>query len=200
MSARDDLLAIPDELLRKGRICQAALVHMDFLGGAKRWWTGYGALEAGGFEWQGTGDIIGVSGVDTAFDLSAREVTFDLSATPEMTALALDAKDRVRDRPVTVFCQLFAHDDIDLDGQEIIYGQPIGSPFSLFTGTMQRMPWSASGPSQRTIQLQCEGLFFRKNSPPRGRWTSPDQQARYPGDLGFERVTVYENGFKPRWR
>lgn len=30
MSVRDDLLAIPNELLRSGRIAQAALVHMDF--------------------------------------------------------------------------------------------------------------------------------------------------------------------------
>lgn len=201
MGAREDLLAIPDEALRTGRVGQAALVFMDFRDGAKRWWTGFGDLDAGGFRWQGLGDLIGLSRIDTAYDLSAKPMTFTLACTPELLALALNAKSRVRDRTVTVSAQLFAMEataGFTAGGGEILRGQPLGSPFVMFSGTMQRMPYKISGPSERTLTLEAEGLFFRRNAPPRGRWTDADQKARYPGDLGLERLPLYTN-YETRW-
>lgn len=195
MGAREDLLAIPDEVLRSGRIGQAALVHMDFLDAPKRWWTGFGDLQVAGQTWQGLGDLITISPISTSYQPSAEQVTFEVAATPEMLALALAAKSRVRDRDVTVYLQLFALTD---DAGEA--GQPIGSPISLFTGTMQNMPWSAHGPTQRTIRIEAEGLFFRRNMAPRGRWTDADQKARHPGDRGLERLPLYANEYNVRWR
>ena len=78
-------------------------------------------------------------------------------------------------------------------------GQPLGSPFVMFSGTMQRMPWKATA-TERTLTVEAEGLFFRRNAPPRGRWTDADQKARYPGDRGFERMPIYANGYESRWR
>ncbi|MDP0929004.1 hypothetical protein Q0601_17605 [Paracoccus onubensis] len=200
MAARDDLLAIPDEFLRSGRVGQAALVFMDFLDAPKRWWSGYGDLPAGGFIWQGLGDLISISPIRTSYSISAEQVTFELAATPEILALTLAAKSRVRDRAVTVYDQLFAMEDVSIDSSEIQRGQPIGSPFSMFSGTMQRMPWSANGPSERTIRLEAEGLFFRRNAAPRGRWSDADQKSRYPGDRGLERLPIYANDYETRWR
>ena len=190
MGIREDLLAIPDDVLRSGQIGQAALVWMDFAGGAKRWWTGFGDLDAGGHRWQGVGDLISISPISTAYDLSAEPMTFTLACTPELLALAINAKARVRDRTVMVSLQLF-----DMDTKQVL-----GSPFVMFSGTMQRMPWKASGPTERTLTVEAEGLFFRRNAPPRGRWTDADQKARYPGDRGFERMPIYANGFESRWR
>jgi len=195
MGAREDLLAIPDELLRSGRIGQAVLVFMDFEGSPKRWWSGFGDLEVGGYIWQGLGDLITISPISTSYQPSASQVTFEVAATPEMLALALAAKSRVRDRDVTVFLQLFALTD---DAGEA--GQPIGSPVALFTGTMQKMPWSASGSTQRSIRIECEGLFFRRNMAPRGRLTDADQKARHPGDRGLERLPLYAGDYNTRWR
>ena len=48
--------------------------------------------------------------------------------------------------------------------------------------------------------IEAEGLFFRRNSPPRGRWTDADQKARYPGDRGLERLPLYANGYETSWR
>ena len=183
MGARDDLLAIPDEVLRNGQIGQAALVFMDFRDTPRRWWAGFGDLDAGGHRWQGLGDLIDISPIETAYDLSATQVTFSLACTPDLLALALDAKARVRDRAVTVSLQLFEMDT----------KQTLGSPFVLFSGTMMGMPWSATGPDQRTLTVEAEGLFFRRNAPPRGRWTDSDQKARYPGDRGLERLPIYVN-------
>lgn len=199
MGAREDLLAIPDEMLRSGRIGQAILVHMDFSDSPKRWWSGFGDMSVGGYTWQGLGDLITISPISTSYQISAEQVTFQVAATPEMLALALSAKDRVRDRAVTVYLQLFAMDDVTVDGSGIASGQPVGSPMALYSGTMQRMPWSATGSTQRTISVECEGNFFRRNSPPRGRWTDADQKARYPGDKGLERLPIYVN-YETKWR
>ncbi|MFH5773600.1 hypothetical protein ACHFJ0_05060 [Paracoccus sp. NGMCC 1.201697] len=200
MGAREDLLAIPDEVLRSGRIGQAVLVFMDFLDSPQRWWSGFGDMEAGGHTWQGLGDLITISPISSTYQVSAEQVTFDVATTPEMLALALDAKARVRDRSVTVYLQLFAMDDVEVSDDEIRYGQPIGSPMSLYSGTMQRMPWSATGSNQRTIRIEAEGNFFRRNMAPRGRWTDADQKARYPGDKGLERMALYAGGYESRWR
>ena len=197
MGARDDLLAVPDEVLRTGKVGQAALVFMDFRDAPKRWWTGFGDLDAGGYRWQGLGDLIGISEIETSYDLSAQTVTFTVAATQEMLANAIAAKTRVRDRTVTVSMQLFAVEARDGETQR---NQPLGSPFVLFSGTMQRMPWAARGPNERTIRIEAEGLFFRRNAPPQGLWTDADQKSRYPGDKGLERLPLYAGGgYAPRW-
>lgn len=202
MGVRDDLLAIPDEVLRTGRIGQAALVWMDFAGGAKRWWTGFGDLQTAGHTWQGVGDLIGISPIETNYGLSAKPMTFTLACTPEMLAKAINAKAQVRDRVVMVYNQLFAVEamaSFTPGGGEILRGQPLGPPFVMFSGTMQRMPWRATA-NERTLTLEAEGLFFRRNAPPRGRWTDADQKARWPGDQGLERLPIYVNGYETRWR
>ena len=200
MPARDDLIAIPDELLRNGNIGQAALVFMDFRDSPQRWWTGFGDLNVAGQLWRGLGDLISISEIETSYQVSAQQVSFEVAATQEMLALALDAKNRVRDRAVTVYLQLFAMEDVEVAGSDILSGQPIGSPIALFNGTMQRMPWSADGPDQRKITIEAEGLFFRRNAPPRGRWTDADQKARYPGDRGLERLPLYSSAYETTWR
>lgn len=202
MGVREDLLAIPDDVLRTGRIAQAALVWMDFTGGAKRWWTGFGDLDVAGHRWQGLGDLIGISPIETSYDLSAQPLTFSLACTPEMLAMAINAKQQVRDRTVMVYCQLFAVEAMAAftsGGGEIQRGQPLGSPWVMFSGTMQRMPWRATA-TERTLTLEAEGLFFRRNAPPRGRWTDADQKARWPGDRGLERLPIYTQGYETRWR
>ena len=202
MAARDDLLAIPDDVLRSGQIAQAVLVHMDFQGAPKRWWSGFGDLEVAGQTWQGLGDLISISPISSTYQVSAEQVTFELAATPEILGLALAAKARVRERAVTIYLQMFANVRMAAftpGGGEILTGDPIGSPMALYSGLMMRMPWSASGSTERRIRLECEGLFFRRNAPPRGRWTDSDQKARYPGDRGFERLPIYVN-YETRWQ
>lgn len=203
MPARNDLIAIPDEVLRDGSIGQAVLVFMDFRDGPKRWWTGFGDLDVGGHRWQGVGDLVSIGKISTAYQVSAKQVTFKVAATPEMFALALNAKARVRDRAVTVYLQLFSNirqAAFTAGGGELMAGDPVGSPISLFNGTMQRMPWSAEGPAKREISIEAEGLFFRRNAPPRGRWTDADQQAFFAGDRAFERLPLYANGYEVGWR
>ena len=203
MGAREDLLAIPDEMLRDGRIGQELLVFMDFRDNPKRWWTGFGALDVAGHRWMGVGDLIDISPIETSYSVSAEQVTFQMAATRDLVELSLASRDRVRDRSVRVYLQYFLLDEDFLYGPDqvlVTSGQPIASPMSLFSGTMQGMPWEMTGTTQRSISLECEGLFFRRNSAARGRWTDPDQKARYPNDRGLERLPIYAGGYETGWR
>lgn len=194
MGARDDLLAIPDALLRQGHIGEAALVFMDFGTGAKRWWTGFGDLDHAGYIWQGTGDLITIGDIAAAKDMEAEALRFGMTATAEMLALVQAAETAVRGRAVQVFSQMFSVSPTD--GTEP--WQPLGPPMALFTGTMEQMTYMASRATGRQITLTCESWFVRRNAPPRGQWSDLDQRGIYPGDRGLERVPLYED-YTVRW-
>mgnify|MGYP000078226926 CR=1 FL=1 len=194
MGARDDLLAIPDAVLRDGTIAEAVLCWMDFATGAKRWWAGFGPLTHAGHDWEGVGDLISISDLTTDYQMSADPVTFTLAATAEMMILARNSRSAVTGRQVVVYSQLFATTAYEGVGP----WQPLAQPMPLFVGTMGPMTYDADGPAQRRITLQCEGFFARRNAPPRGLWTDRDQQARYPGDQGLERVGIYTD-YETRW-
>jgi hypothetical protein len=194
MGARDDLLAIPDELLRNGSIAEAVLCWMDFSTGAKRWWAGFGDLQHAGHLWLGTGDAFELSELTSDYQMSAAPVTVSLAATAEMILLTKNSKTAVTGRQIIVYSQLFATTQIDAVGP----WQPLGSPMALFTGTMAALTYSAQGPQSKMISLQCEGLWTRRNAPPRGLLTDRDQQARHAGDKGLERVGIYTN-HQTRW-
>lgn len=195
MGAREDLLAIPDEELRNGSIAEAVLCWMDFGSGAKRWWAGFGQLDHAGHTWLGIGDLFGISDLTTDYAISANAVTFSLTATPEMLALAKASKSQVKGRAVVVYSQLFS-----TLAQDPAVGpwQPKGSPMALFSGVMGPMTREKNGPSDRRLSLQCEGIWTRRGAPPRGLLTDRDQQARHPNDKGLERVAMYTD-YKPRW-
>jgi hypothetical protein len=126
--------------------------------------------------------------------MSADPVTFTLAATAEMMALCRNAKARVTGRQVVVYSQLFA----TVQMGDVGPWQPLGQPMPLFVGTMGPMSYEADASNSRQITLQCEGLWARRNAPPRGLLTDRDQQARHPGDKGLERVALYTS-YEVRW-
>lgn len=194
MGARDDLLAIPDDLLRNGSIAEAVLVWMDFATGAKRWWAGFGPLDHAGHIWEGVGDVISISDLTADYQMSASPITFSLAATADILTLVRNSKAAVTGRQVVVYSQLFA----TVRQNDVGPWQPLAQPMPLFVGTMGPMTYGADGPVQCQVTLQCEGFFARRNAPPRGLWTDADQKARAPGDKGLERVGIYTD-YETRW-
>lgn len=194
MGARDDLLAIPDDLLRNGSIAEAVLCWMDFSTGAKRWWAGFGPLVWAGHEWLGTGDVFEISALTSDYQMSAEPLTISLAATPEMVLLAKNSKTAVSNRTIVVYSQLFATTQIGAVGP----WQPLIPPVALFSGTMSGLTFAADGAQSRMISLNAEGLLTRRNAPPRGLLTDSDQQARHAGDKGLERVSLYTQ-YETRW-
>jgi hypothetical protein len=187
-------LAIPDELLRNGDIAEAVLCFMDFSTGAKRWWTGFGDLVHAGYTWEGKGDAIDIGDLTSSYQMSADPITFTFAATTEMILRVRNSTTQVRGRSVIVYSQLFLANPTD--GSQP--WQPLGSPMALFSGLMGPMKYSSKAATSKSISLQCEGLWTRRNAPPRGLWTDRDQQARYPGDKGLERVQIYTD-YEIRW-
>jgi len=188
MTARDDILAIPDELLRTGKIAEAGLVFMDFASGARRWWTGTGNLVTAGHTWQGTGDVIEIGAVQAAYTPVAQPLTFQMAATAEMIDRVVNAEADVIGRKVTLFGHLFSLQPFT----------PIGAPYAHFAGTMEKLRFRQRGVDQARIELTCEGWLYRRVAPPRGRLTYADQMARHPGDKGLEYIGKYED-YETRW-
>lgn len=75
-------------------------------------------------------------------------------------------------------------------------GQPVGYPFALEVGLMDRMSLSI-GPDAAMLTLTSEGLLARKGVPVYGMQTYQDQKRRHPTDEGLQFVT--ESGKLITW-
>jgi hypothetical protein len=202
VSVRDDILAIDSARLRNAKIAADYLVFMDFMDAPMRTWTGWGDLQVGAVTYQGTGDLISVPAFPLSTGASADQATFKLQGvTQEMMALARAAKSRVEGRAIKVFLQLF---DVEPQDSGVQRWAPLMPPFSIYTGKMGQMSFSAvmgeNGTAMRTIDLSSYGLFSKRNSPANGRWNEADTRRRYPSDGGAGRMQLYTSGYSPIWR
>lgn len=172
---------IPDEQLRRGDIGCTILCEMDFRTNPQRWWLGYGPLDAGGYTYQGTGDVIKISALNITYGMSAGMVRFSIpSASPEMVARCDNQADEVNNRVCRIYYQLFS----TVERGEQHAGRLVGDPIAIFTGRMRDMT-STSTEDSRNIELEAYGRLSRQGRAPYGRWTDADQRARYPGDTGL---------------
>ena len=194
MGVRDDLLAIPDEMLRSGRVSEATLVFMDFRDNPRRWWTGIGDLDVAGQSWSGVSDLISISDIETTYAATAQPVTFGLAATEKMLDDTQEAEGTVHGRTDIIYGQLFY---TQTEGDDPAW-HPVGSPFAHFVGTMEKVKYSFAGLDKGSITLACEGLFYRRTAPPRGLLTDADQKSRSAGDRGLELVSKYTD-YETRW-
>jgi len=157
----------------------AYLIHADFRSGPLRVWTGWGTLVAGGHEWIGSGDMIGISEIDAAAGAFASPFTLTLSGLPDehfdaYARLMLVDSTEYRGRQISVFLAFFEED-----------WQIIEEPIAAVTGFMD-VPILDADAISRRITLQCEGPFVTRARPRYGFYTDEDQQLRYPGDMGLE--------------
>lgn len=70
---------------------------------------------------------------------------------------------------------------------------PIWQPIKFRTLTMRKLIYAYNGDTERSVTLLCEGPFPLRSRPRNGRYTTADQQRRFPGDLGLEFMPT--NGF-----
>lgn len=171
----------------EGRTLEVSfLVHMDFRDSPRRWWQGFGLLEAGGHQWQGTGELIAIDGLDSPIGTVAPQTTFTLSGVdPTIVTMARNASDQVKGRRVRVYLQFFHVSPTDAGAQ---VHSTLDDPVAIWSGTMDQMQYAAEGPSQRSVTVTAESLWASRNRPPFGLYTDADQKARFPGDRGFEQV------------
>ena len=169
----------------------ALLCFMDFRETARRWWTGFGPLEAGDELWQGAGELIQIEGLEQPIGTVAPKTTFQLSGVDAtIVRLARQASDRVKDRRCTVYLQFF---DLHPDDASVAPWSLLDTPFAVWSGLMDQMTYSAQGPSQRGVTLTAESFWTNRRRPPYGFYTDRDQNARFPGDRGLEQVVDLVN-------
>lgn len=167
-------------------IAGALLVHMDFATTPRRWWTGFGDLDAGGYTWQGTGELIQIDGLESPIGTVAPKTTFSLSGIDAtIVSLARNASDRVKDRRSKVYVQFF---DITPNDASVQPWSLLDEPFALSTWLMDQMVYSAQGPGQRSISLTAESLWTNRRRPAYGLFTDRDQNKRFSGDRGLEQI------------
>jgi hypothetical protein len=183
--------ATVEAYLNRRSIAGSLLVFMDFVDTPRRWWPGFGDLVAGGHTWQGTGEMISVSGLEQPIGTSAPQTTFTLSGVDaSIITLARNAAARVKGRRVVVYLQCF---EIDPANASIAAWTPLDAPAALWTGTMDQMKYSAQGPGERSVTVTAESRWTNRNRPPFGLFTNADQVARFAGDRGLEQVPDLEN-------
>lgn len=176
--------AIQAQLERK-LVRAALLVEFHFLDGVKRVWRGFGDATINGHVWQGTNELGSITGLSQARDGSAEQATFSLSGVAaDLLAKAVGDPDQYAQRPVKVFLQFF--DDA---------WQPLDSPQAIWVGYMDTLSITRTGDDgqTRTITMTAENVFANRARPPYGTYSNSDQQGRYPGDKGCERVADLVN-------
>lgn len=173
--------------MAKKTIGASLLVFMDFKDAPRRWWTGFGMLDAGNAEWTGLGKFVSVDGLEGQVGTAAPQATFTVSGVdPDIVAQARASSDRVKGRRAVVYIQFFHTSPTDAGDQ---VHSLLDTPYAVWSGKMDQVQFSASGPSLRTITVTAETLWASRNRPRYGLYTDRDQNGRFPGDRGLEQVS-----------
>ena len=146
-------------------------VEMDFDTAPVRFWTGYGDRTIFGDAYLGTGNLLSISGLEEANDLSAKNITLQLSGVPaELVSLALQEPYQRR------ACKIY-------------FGTTnTAAPIEVFSGLMNMMTIEDSGDSS-VISLTVESKLIRLSKSSKWRYTDSNHQSRHDGDTFFSYVT-----------
>lgn len=180
------------QALGGGRVDYAMLVKFDFASGPMRVWSGNFTLRTlDGQTWQNIGSLGDVTGIEQAINGDAPMATFTLSGVDmDVVRKARDEyRTEVKGRLAIVYVQFFGTDDADdPDNQQLL-----DNPFPIASFTMRRPSFSlARGQNgeadQASVSITGESIFALRSRPRSALYTDRDQQARFPGDKGFQYV------------
>ena len=145
-------------------------VDMDFDSAPVRFWTGYGERTIGVDTYLGTGNLLNISGLEEANDLSAKNITLQLSGVPaSLVSLALQEPYQRRS------CKVY-------------FGTTdTSAPIEVFSGLMNTMTIEDGGDTS-TITLSVESKLVRLGKAANWRYTDANHQSRYSGDTFFSYV------------
>lgn len=161
------------------------LVELDFLSGPVRVWNGFGRLRTlDDREWMGIGGLGSVSDTVQMFNGGAPELTMTVSGVDESFASKVrDEAEEYRDRVVRVYIQFFSLSDSG--------PLPIVMPYARSWARMKSIKSSRQETDTGylySLTISAETPFESRRRPKFSYWTDRDQQQRYPGDRGCERV------------
>lgn len=168
-----------------------------------RVWLGVGAIEPGvnvydisGASYDGLGAITSVPPFRQLINGKAERVDFTVSGVSgEILQVASGGDpEQVKGKRVAVGFALMAEDWSLLGAIKWCANYTAD-----YLSIRQEVTNSPQAPIVRTISLSCGTLLTGRRRPSFSYFTDYDQQARFPGDLFCQRVSVYVNGFSKTW-
>ncbi|KAB6716274.1 hypothetical protein [Roseobacter sp. TSBP12] len=167
-------------------IHKAFMLEMDFASGPVRVSDWSVPFIAGGYEWEGLGDLVGMSEIGGGSELAPyREyqlglpkdlVGYSEARIPELIGNRAD----YLGRSARLWMQIFDPVSLDEHGRRV----PLGDPITMDYGIMSRVIGTFV-PGGAVVSLTVEGGLFRAGVPLSGYYTDRDQQRRHPEDLGL---------------
>lgn len=169
-------------------------VEFRFLSSTERVWNGFRYIEVGGYTWTPVGPTATVAAIEDPISGSAPGLNLSLSGVDtELLAMALASTDEVRGRLVFVYDAFFDED------WQILEPLSVYAMAKMDTVKVSRQG-AEDGSWNRVISIPAEHLLTTGANPPAGRYSSGDQQARFPGedDRYFEFMGQNQNK-RLRW-
>lgn len=145
-------------------------VEMLFDTAPLRLWTGYGDRTIGANIYLGTGNLLTISGLEEAGDLSAKSASVTLSGI-DNAIVALALAEPYQRRTCNIYFGVSNANDV----------------VEVFSGYMNIMSIEDSGETS-TITLTIESKLVELNRARVRRYTHESHQARHPGDTFFSYV------------
>lgn len=155
------------------------LVAVEFTSGMFYAWTGINTLVWNSIDWQGVGDLGGVSAITQTADLSAEGITLSLSGI-NSGVVSSAISDVATYLTVDVWLGF-----LDSTGAVIV------DPVHVFSGHVD-VPTVQDDGETATISITAENDLLILSQSSQRRYTNDDQQITYPTDLGFQYVSVVQ--------
>ena len=157
--------------IQANEIVPAIFAQITFAASTVYLWSGSGSTSWNGQTWLGAGAMLGFSLIEDAATTEARNLTVTLSG---IDAVALpDCLAEVQlGLPVTIYIAAYSA------------GSIIADPIAAWSGRVDQ-PEVTVAATDFAIALNCETRIVDMNIPVDRRYTNPDQQMDWPGDLGF---------------
>lgn len=169
------------------------LADFAFKSEPTRLWPGFGDLVAGGSTWRGIGNLGRISAIRQASTQKISEVTASLFGDDTLLERIGEALDETDGRELRIYEHWFEVRQFDGEGNWIEW-DPIGTPASLFRGTMgppkiEIQPVMPDETPVRIVSVSAQDPLVNTRRPAFGYWSDRDQQARSPGDALFRMMS-----------
>jgi len=151
------------------------LTKAEFDSGDLRLWTGLGDLTYNSEIYTGSGNLLKMNSVKETQNLSANNVSFEVSGLPS-GVISIALSEDYQDRPIAAYFGV-------LDENFAL----IADPYQIFAGQMDVMGIKDDGVTSR-ITVDTESELILLNETGEQRYTPEDQKSLYPNDEGFDFV------------
>lgn len=177
--ARDMTTAFQSAVIA-GTVRPIYLVEMFFDSETLRFWNGIGELTYDSDTYIGSGTLLKIGQIGETKSVQALGTVFRLSGVPSSLILTALSED-YQDRKITIHFGAFD-----------AAGDIISDPITTFSGKANVMTIEEGG-QRATIEMTAESDLVTLRRVKERRLTSEDQQAKYPGDLGFQKVPALQD-------